>query len=103
VDRLHDAALRKGGVVQELQRVEYSACGHASGTEQLHGLLFAVLSGPGSDDFVYLSSALAAFLLRVVSCITAEVLAADDLEQPLPVFGVGEAAGDILGMVRHAR
>src|SRR5262249_14911376 len=54
VDGLHDAALRKGWVVHEFLRVEDGAGGHASGTEQLHGLLFAVLSGPGGDDFVHL-------------------------------------------------
>src|SRR5262249_3396746 len=47
VDRLHDTALCKGRIVQEFQRVEYSSGRHASGTEQLHGFLFAVLSRPG--------------------------------------------------------
>src|SRR5262245_39100110 len=103
VDGLHDAALRKGGIVHEFQRVEYSACWHASGTEQLHGLFFAVLSRPGGDDLVDLRTTLAACLLCVVARITTEVLATDDLEQALPVFGVGAAAEDIYVVVRPTR
>src|SRR5262249_10202366 len=102
VDRLHDAALGKRCIVHQLERVEYGACRNAGGTEQLHCLFLAVLPGKVGDERIDLCAALAARLLGVVTRITAEILAADDLEQALPMLRVGTAAEDIPVIVRPA-
>ena len=54
-----------------------------------------MLARPGGDDLIDLGSALAARLVGVVARIAGKVLAADRLQQALPVFGIGAAGEDI--------
>src|SRR5262249_58713171 len=90
-------------VVHQLERVEHRPRRYAGGADQLHRLFLGVLPGPGGDDLVDLRRAFAALGLGVVARVAAQVLAADDLEQALPVLGVGTAADDIDVIVRPAR
>ena len=69
---------------------------------QLHRLFLGVLAGPGGDDLVDLGAALAARLLGVVARVADQILAADDLQQALPMLGIGAAAEDVDVVVRPA-
>ena len=60
-------------------------------------------AGPGGDDLVDLGRALAARLPGVVARVADQILAADHLQQPLPVLGIGAAGEDIDVVVRPAR
>src|SRR5262245_26768202 len=102
-NRLHDAAFLERRIVHELERVEHRAGWHAGRAEQLHRLFLVVLPGPGGDDLVDLGPALAARSLRIVPLIPAQVFSTDDLEQTLPVLGIGPAAEDVDVVVRPTR
>ena len=95
VDGLHDAALGERRIVQQLQRVEHRTRWNAGRADQLHRLFLGVPAGPGGDDLVDLCPALGARRLGVITRVAAQILAADDLEQALPVLGVGTAAEDV--------
>ena len=100
VDRLHDAALGERGVGHQLDRVEDRAGRDAGRADDLHRLFLGVLAGPGGDDLVDLGGMLAARVLGVVARVALEVLAADGLEQALPMLGVAAAAEDVDVIVR---
>ena len=99
---LHDAALGERGVVHQLEGVEHRARRHAGLADDPHRLFLGVLAGPGGDDLVDLGGALAARRTGVVARIADQILAADDLQQPRPMFGIGAAGEDIDIIVRSA-
>src|ERR1051326_4249104 len=102
LDRLHDAARFKRGFIHQFERVEHGARRHAGFADDLHRLFLAVLARPCRDDLVDFRRALAARILRLVTRIALQVFAADNLQQALPMLGVGAAAEHINIIVRPA-
>src|SRR6267154_5046211 len=103
LDRLHDAARFERGIVHQFERVEHRAGRHPGFADQLHRLFLGVLAGPRRDQLVDLGGALAAGLAGFVTLVTLQILAPDNLEQTLPVLGIGAAGEHIDVIVRAAR
>src|SRR5205085_12215132 len=98
-----DAACVERGILHQFERVEHRAGRHPGLADDLHRLFLGVLTCPGGDDLIDLGGALAARVLRVVARVAFQIFAADDLQQTLPVLGIGAAGEDIDVIVRAAR
>src|SRR5581483_241637 len=92
---LQDAALVEGAVLGQLLGVQHRARRDAGGADDAHRLVLVVLDGPRRDDGVDLLLALGAVGGCLVALVADEVLAADHMQQPLPVLGVGAAGVDV--------
>jgi len=95
VHGLQDAALVECAVLGELLGIEHDAPRNAGGPDDPHRLVLVVLARPRRHDGVYLLFALGAIGGCRVALVTDQVLSADDLEQTLPVLGIGAARVNI--------
>src|SRR5689334_8292712 len=101
--RLHDAALDKALVVPQLKGVVYGPGRHTCRADDLHRLLLGVGLGPLGNDFVDEAFVGVAVFVGREARVADQLLAADHLEQAVPMLGIGAAAEDVDVVVIAAR
>src|SRR5579875_546964 len=102
LDGDEDLAAIEIGIVEQFHRVHDRAGGDAVVAEPLHDLELGVVLGPFGDHGVDLMAVLEALLRAVEARIADQILASDDLEEPLPVLGIGPGSVDVAVVVRTA-
>src|SRR5262245_36082223 len=101
--RLHDAALDKALVVPKLKGVVYGTGRHTCRADDLHRLFLGVVLGPLGNDFVDEAFVGVAVFVGREARVADQLLAADHLEQAIPMLGIGAAAEDVDVVVIAAR
>ena len=101
--RLQDAALGKARLVHQFHRVEHRTGRHPGGADQAHRLVLVAPLCPIGDHRVDLFDALAAGLRGLVARVADQILAAEKLEQPVPVVLLaGKDIDPVIGAARRA-
>ena len=86
---LHDAALLERHVVLQFHRIQHRAGRDAGLTHRLHRRALVAGFGPGGDDRVHFRFTSNAVGGRGIAGVADQVLAAHQLQQPVPMFRVG--------------
>src|SRR5215831_11778931 len=94
VDGDNHLALLNGGILRDLHGVVNRPSWDASVAQELHDLLLGTALGKLSEDTVYFVVMGPALLWRVEALVTDQVVAADGLQQPVPVSIAGAAGVD---------
>src|SRR5215831_21197762 len=94
VDSDNHLALLDGGILRDLHGVVDGPSRDASVAQDLHDLLLGAALGKLSQDTVHFVVMGPALLWRVEALIADQVVAADGLQQPVPVPVAGAAGVD---------
>src|SRR5215831_13501488 len=95
VHGLQDAPLMERPILGQLLGIKHGARWDTGGTDDLHRRVLVVLARPRRHDGVHLLFALGAVSRCCITLVADQILTADDLQETLPVLGIGAAGVDI--------